>query len=429
MDLLAKRAPMQSPSHKTMIPRSEALEIVTRLRTEQLSAKSTTSVSVRDSAGKILGESIDAPVTSPERNYATMDGFAFDATDAYPLRLLDRQVFPEDNPDPIESGEAVRIATGAPLPEGANAVLKREDATIEEDDVDSGDKATSKPKLSGLEITPGTYTYERGSNMTAGQSLFTRGETLSARDTILLGDIGRTTVEVIEPFSVGFLATGTEIHEGTRTDLDSPMLASLVSQWGHNAGRIDSVSDELDQVTAGISAFAEEYDVVVTTGGTSVGKKDYVIRALAELGEVEFHCVLLRPGKPIAVARLPDHDAVAFAIPGKPVGAYTVATLVMRAFFTGEVIPGQTMELEVDRAVGIGKTGFEYAIPVSINSDGETVRPFGHVDSDLRVYGSVFDPSVLSSTTRATRADGFFITESGVDAGEMVSVYPYSALE
>jgi len=93
-----------------------------------------------------------------------MDGFAFDATDEYPLSIVGDEVFPEDEPPSIDSGEAVRIATGAPLPSGANAVLKREEATTEDG------------TLRGEPLDPGTYTYERGSNLSAGETLFEQGE-------------------------------------------------------------------------------------------------------------------------------------------------------------------------------------------------------------------------------------------------------------
>jgi len=161
-----------------------------------------------------------------------------------------------------------------------------------------------------------------------------------------------------------------------------------------------SVPDEGDRVERRIAELASEADVVVTTGGTSVGKKDYVIDALESLGDVVFHRVRIRPGKPIAVARLPDHDALAVAIPGKPIGAYVSAALVARPLFTGDRTT-PTLERTITHDVGLGPEGFEYAIPVTLEGDDAT--PLGHVDSPLAVYEETFDPSVLSSSTRARR--------------------------
>ncbi|MFB6303751.1 MAG: molybdopterin-binding protein, partial [Haloferacaceae archaeon] len=173
-------------------------------------------------------------------------------------------------------------------------------------------------------------------------------------------------------------------------------------------------------------------------GGTSVGDKDQAVRALRDLGDLRFHRVRLRPGKPLAVADLPDHDAVGVAVPGKPVGAHAVTTLVARPLFRDD--PLATVPARFARDVGVGAEGFDYAIPVTLDdADGDTpdgtsgdvpsAFPLGHVDSPLPVYRETFDPSVLSASTRATRADGFVLTREGVEAGERVDVVPYPVVE
>lgn len=280
--------------------------------------------------------------------------------------------------------------------------------------------------LRGKDIEPGTDTYERASNVRRGETSFPAGERLSAKDALVLGELGRQTVTVADPFSTGLLATGTELHGGRQPDLDSPMLAALVRSWGHGARCEGTVPDERDRVLDRIVEVAERHDVVVTTGGTSVGTKDHAIAALAERGDVLFYRVAVRPGKPVAVARLPSHGAVAFANPGKPIGAHTIATLVARPFFVGEE-PLATATASFARDVDVGPSGFEYVVPVSV-SDGEAM-PLGHADSALRVYEETYDPSVLTSSTRASRADGFVVTETGLAAGDDVAVVPYHPLE
>jgi hypothetical protein len=150
------------------------------------------------------------------------------------------------------------------------------------------------------------------------------------------------------------------------------------------------------------------------------------LAALESLGDVVFHRVRIRPGKPIAVARLPDHDALAVAIPGKPIGAYVSAALVARPLFTGDR-PTPTLERTITHDIGLGPEGFEYAIPVTLEGDDAT--PLGHVDSPLAVYEETFDPSVLSSSTRAATADGFVLTTEPLDAGARVHVIPTDSLE
>ncbi|WP_435346733.1 molybdopterin molybdotransferase MoeA [Haloarchaeobius sp. HRN-SO-5] len=404
--------------HDDMLWRTDAVDRVLALRDEFFETLDAEPVPLDAVAGRVLASAVEAPADVPARDHATMDGFAFGAADDYPLTVREQEVFPEDDPPALSPGEAVRIATGAPLPEGADVVLKREEATVSDGD------------LRGPDVEAGTYVYERASNVAAGETLFDAGDRLSPKDAILLGDVGVESVPVRTRLSVGVAATGTEIHEGRQSDLDSNMLAGLVRSWGHDATYEGSTPDEYEVVRSLVERVAREHDVVMTTGGTSVGHKDHVVRALADLGEVLFHRVRIRPGKPIAVARLPEQDAVAFAIPGKPVGAHTVTSLVARPFFVG---PSATRagEAAVDATlstdVGLGPEGFEYAVPVTL-SDGRAT-PLGHVDSPLAVYEDTYDPSVLSSSTRATRADGVVVTTGALSAGETVAVVPYEALE
>lgn len=399
---------------REMVWRAEAADLLLELRESFLTEQRTESIVPADVAGRTLATDLVAERNQPPVSRSTMDGYAFDATDDYPLALREEKVFPEDEPPTLASGEAIRIFTGAPLPAGANAVLKQEQAVVEDG------------RLRGDAIVPGTYMYERGSNVSEGERLFEGGERLTPKDTLLLGDLGYDTVAVHDRFDVALLATGTEIHEGRQRDLDSPMLAGLVQSWGHRPTHEGTVPDEYRRVRDRIADLADDYDVVVTTGGTSVGDKDHVVRALDALGEVLFHRVRIRPGKPLAVARLPDHGAVAVAVPGKPVGAHAVTTLVARSFFSGEtVLPTLSTTLTAD--VGIDVSGFEYAVPVLL--DGEEATPLGHAESPLSVYDETFDPSVLSSSTRASRADGFFLTESDRAAGDDVAVVPYAMVE
>lgn len=400
--------------HTDMIWRSAAFERVARLREDALEETPTKTVPIDEITGRTVAKAVVAEENLPANDHATMDGYAFDARSGYPYRVVDTEIFPEQEPPAIESDEAIRIATGAPLPERANAVLKREEATV-----DDG-------YLTGTSTEPGTYVYERGSNVAQGETLLDAGERLSPKDAILLGDIGLETVSVHERFDVGVLATGTEIHEGRQSDLDSAMLAGLTRSWGHRATYEGTTPDEYEMVESAIDDLASEYDVVLTTGGTSVGHKDYVVRALEALGNIRFHRVKVRPGKPIAAARLSDHDCVVFAIPGKPIGAHTIATIIVRPFFTADTsLPA--VDATLVRDVEIGEPGFEYAIPVRLDT-GEAM-PLGHVDSRLAVYEGTFDPSVLSSSTRASRADGFVLTESDLLNGDSVEVIPYPVVE
>lgn len=399
---------MQDP-----LPRTEAVKRVARLRPTLLGCLSIEEVPIDDLRGRTVAAEIVAEADRPAHDHATMDGYAFAADDTGPLEVIDEQVYPESDPPELAKGQALRIATGAPLPARADTVVKVEDATVADGELDH-------PNL-----PRGTYVYERGSNVRAGDRLYTAGERLSPMDAILLRDLGHDSLEVHARARVAILATGTEIHEGKIHDLDSAMLSNLVRSWGHEPELVGSVPDDRDHVRARVSRLGDEYDAVMTTGGTSVGPTDYVIDALDHLGEVLFHRVAIRPGKPIAVARLAQSNAIAIAIPGKPIGAFVSAAFVARPLFTGHTsLPSRTIELTRD--VGLGPPGFEYVIPVSLSDD--RAMPLGHIDSPLAIYRDTFDPSVVSSSTRAATADGVVITTEELVAGETVEVVPIEAV-
>lgn len=399
-------------AYDELLKRAEAISRMRDLRAAiDVSDEETVALDAID--GRILARDIVSSYDYPPRSIATMDGFAFDASEGFPLTVVG-EVFPEDEPPTLLPGQAVRIATGAPLPTRSNAVLKREDATLEDE------------LLTGETIEEGTYVYRQGSNITAGEVVLDTGQRLSARHAIVLADLGYEEVTVQRGLSVGILATGSEIHEGVSTDLDSPMLSGLIRRWGHRPSLCGTVPDDYETVRDRIAELAADHDVVVTTGGTSVGRKDHVIHALDDLGSIAFHGVRIRPGKPIGVAVIAEQDAIALAIPGKPVGAFTIAVAVCRAFFTG-TNETSSIEATLTRSIAIPRHGFEYWIPVSLEPTEELpeAMPLGHTDSSLQVYTETFSPSVLSSSTKAVCADGIIITESDLVDGEQVSVVPF----
>ncbi|WP_257299103.1 molybdopterin molybdotransferase MoeA [Haloarchaeobius sp. FL176] len=400
--------------------RDRAAEHLLSLHANALATRDTETVTADAVADRSLVDAVVAPEAVPPHDYATMDGFAFDAADDYPLTLVGNEVTPDDDPPELGPGEAVRIATGAPLPERATAVVKREDATV------------ADGELTCPALAPGTHVYERGSTVRAGETVFEAGERLSPKDAVLLDDLGVGSVRVHDRASAGVVATGTEIHEGTQPDRDSNMLLGLARSWGHDAVHAGTAPDDPDAVRALLADAAESHDVVVSTGGTSVGHGDHVVDALADLGELVVHGVELRPGKPVTVAQLPEQDAVAVALPGKPVAAHTAACLVARPLFTGSaslptLTAASTVALDTPETDAIAGEAVEYAVPVTL-ADGRAT-PLGHPDSGLDIYDRTFDPSVLASSTRATRADGLVLTQDGFAAGETVAVVPYEALE
>jgi molybdopterin molybdotransferase len=391
------------------IPRSVAVERLLGVRADR-EGIGTERVGLGRAAGRVLAEPIDAPADVPRYDRATMDGYAFATADAFPLQVVG-EVFAEDDPPTIERGEAVAVATGAPLPAAADAVLPREDATVEDG------------RLTGPALSAGTNVYPSGATAAAGERLFEAGARFAPRHAALLRDVGVGTATVRRRLDVGLIATGTEIHEGEQPDRDSEALENLIRGWGGRPSMAGTVPDDAGATREAIAAAAAEYDVVVTTGGTSVGRADHVVRVLGE-HDLLFRGVALRPGRPVTVATV-DGTTVC-ALPGKPIAAHTAATLVVRPLFTGESrLPTVAADVSVD--VTVPGDDVAFAIPVMLE-DG-TAMPLGHADSSLALYDDRFAPGRVASSTRVTLADGLVLTETGIETGERVEVVPYEVIE
>lgn len=387
-----------------LVWRPLAIDQVVKLRNETFDQRGESHIDIKECAGRTLAQDIVAEADYPSVNKATMDGYAVNSEVDPPHQVVG-EVFPEDKPPDIDRDNAVKITTGAQLPSNTDAVVKKEIATVDEG------------YLQSSEASEGTYVYQRGTNVKEGEVLFEEGRQIHPRDTLLLGDIGYTKIPVFSQLSAGILATGTEIHTDEQKDLDSPMLANLIRSWGHDPTYEGSVPDTYEEVKDRILDLSKTHDVLMTTGGTSVGEKDYVIKVLDELGKILFHRVRIRPGKPIAVATI--NGCVVFAIPGKPVGAYIITSLIARPFFTAaHKFNTRKMDISVD--IKLSTSGFEYAIPVIFGE--KEAHPLGHTSSNLPVYDSVFNPSILSSSTRAVQADGLVLVEEELTAGETVDI-------
>lgn len=396
--------------NRELVPRSVAVERIAESRSTALATVTTERVDLDAIAGRTLADDVHAPRDVPPHDYATMDGYAATADDDPPLAVVG-EVAPEDEPPDIDPGTAVRIATGAPLPPRADAVVKRENATVVDDE------------LTDWDLAAGTNVHRRGTTAEADERLFAAGDRLAPRHAALCRDVGLDTVPVRERFSVGIVATGTEIHEGRQPDRDSAFLANLVRSWGHVPADPRTVPDDPAAVRETIETAAADHDVVLTTGGTSVGTADHVSSVLADHDPL-FAGVRLRPGRPVTAAVMDGTPLV--ALPGKPIAAYTAAVLVARPLFTGQV-ELSTVTAVPEHRVGMPDADREYAVPVVLN-DGRATA-LGHVDSSLPLYDDRFKPGLIAASTRATLADGFVLTETALEPGESIDIVPYPAVE
>jgi molybdopterin molybdotransferase len=290
-------------------------------------------LSLDAAAGRILNESVTASLALPPFDNSAMDGYAVRAAEvqqaspATPVRLKVRATLPAGKvcSEEINSGECVRLFTGAPMPRGADAVVMQEDTRREGDTV---------AILDG--VKPGENVRCRGEDVSAGMVLAPSGAEISAGLIGLLGAVGQAQVRVGRRPVVGLIATGSELREpgqslqpGQIYESNRAMLVPLVTQAGGLAKVYPIVADTLPATTTALENAFRECDFVLTSGGVSVGEMDFVKAAFTALGgKMEFWRVAIRPGKPFVFGT--RGTKFLCGLPGNPVSAFVTFLLLVR---------------------------------------------------------------------------------------------------
>ena len=377
-------------------------------------------VPLRQAAGRVLAASIVSDVDVPGFDRATMDGYAVvaastDGATAYtrlPLKVIGDSMPGSHFDGCLSPGEAVRIMTGAPIPRGADAVLPAEWV---EEETDGG----SPHNVSALAaVSPGKNLGRRGEDIAAGTILLEPGRVLRPQDLGVLSSVGQGEARVVRRPRVRLAITGNELlPAGSHSkdfhivDANGPMLSAFIERDG---GLVDFPGLVRDDHKAILDALLADVDVVVVSGGSSVGIEDLAPMLVAQQGELVVHGIAMRPSSPTGLGRI-AHRLI-FLLPGNP-----VSSLCAYDFFAGRAI----------RALGGRCKEWPYR-----TTRGKLSRkissPIGRLDyARVKIAGDLVDPlavggaSLLSSTTRA---DGFVIVgddSEGFGAGAEVKVWLY----
>jgi len=371
---------------------------------------------VTEAWGRVLAETLTAPVDVPHFNRAAMDGFAVRGEETFgasaynpiPLQVVGQSLPGKPFAGEVSAGTAVRIMTGAPLPQGADAVLMAELAEAVGDSIQVAEA-----------VPPEKHVGKIGEDVRSGALLFRQGRCLRPQDVGMLTSVGIPEVAVIRKPTVELLITGSELlAPGTQpsgvqiVDSDSVMLRSLVKRDSGNLLGIQHLSDDREPLRKALLDSTAE--VVIVTGGTSVGLEDHAPTLLSELGELLVHGIPMRPAAPMGFGLLGERKV--FLLPGNPVSCFCAYDcFVARALrLLGGRNPDwpyatQTVRLKTKISSQIGR--IEY-VRLRLDDDGAEVLASGGA-------------SILSSTTQA---DAFFLTEEeseGIAAGETISVWRY----
>jgi molybdopterin molybdotransferase len=375
-------------------------------------------VALNDAAGRVLAEAVTAVTDVPPFDRAAMDGYAIRGeesfgADAYsPARF---RIVGEARPGRpfagvVGPGEAVAIMTGAPLPAGADTVVR----------VEATRRAGEIAEV--VEATPiGRHVGRRGEDVAAGTTGLAAGRRLRPQDLGVLSAVGCGDVPVVRRPRVAVLITGAELlPPGTAAegccipDMNSPMLAALVARDGGTARIIGPLRDERPILQETLLEAARSSDLVFVSGGSSTGAEDHAPGLVAELGEIVAHGVALRPASPAGVGLIDGVPVV--LLPGNP-----VSCLCAYDFFAGRI---------VRRMAGLAPEwpyrSVERPLATKLASE------LGRVDyARVRVGPEGVEPLAISGAsilTSTTRADGFVVVPAdreGYPAGAVVRVWLY----
>ena len=371
--------------------------------------------------GRVLFSAVESREYVPGFDRSTVDGYAvraadtFGCSDAIPalLALQGEVNMGEAAAEKLQNGSCIYVSTGGAVPKGADAVVMIEHTE------DYGDSTIGITKA----VAPGENLIYKGDDVYPGKPVISAGRLIAAQDIGALAAMGITEVEVCRRLAVAIISTGDELVSADETpadgqirDLNSPMLAAMVTQAGCEPRCYGIVPDDTEKLSAALDKALKECDVVLISGGSSVGAKDATDEVIESKGEVLFHGIAMKPGKPTILGKVGMKPV--WGLPGHPVAAFLVGHIFVRpllAQLMGREVNTYTMPAQLTESVSANHGRAQYNGAHLVFCDGEWYA----------------QPVRGKSGLIATLADteGYFCIprdKEGAAAGEIVSVTLYS---
>ena len=278
-------------------------------------------------SNRILAQDLEALVDVPPADNSAMDGYALRMADLdKPIIEISQRIAAGQAPTPLQEGTCARIFTGAETPSGAELVVMQE----ETEQVDGGIRIIGDHKL-------GAFIRRAGQDVKQGTQVLTQGTRLSARHLGVLASMGIAEVEVYRPLKVAVISTGSElVNPGESLDAghiynsNRYQLAGLLADLNMEFVDLGIVADNAEATLQALQQAAQQADVVVTSGGVSVGEEDYVKASVETLGELKVWKLAIKPGKPLAYGRIGNTPF--FGLPGNPASVLVTFMVIARPY-------------------------------------------------------------------------------------------------
>ena len=378
-------------------------------------------VPIRSTLGRVLAEDCISPIDVPAHTNSAMDGFAFAGEDlpdqgVREYRVVATSLAGQVTERRCAEGECIRIMTGAPMPPGTDTVVMQEHVEALDDDRIRIDARHRR----------GQNVRQAGEDIARGRSVFAAGRRLRSADLGVLASLGFAELRVGRRPRVAFFSTGDELRsigetlaEGEIYDSNRYTLFAMLEEAGADITDLGVVRDNPDELAAAFADASAVADVVITSGGVSVGEADYTKTILAEAGEMSFWTIAMKPGRPLTFGRL--GDAAFFGLPGNPVAVMLTFQQFVRPalhYLAGGGWPERLVvqaHCETDLKKKPGRFEFVRAILQRDAAGGLRARPAG-------AQGS----GVLTSMSRANCLILLAEDCAGVRSGDLVAVEPFS---
>ncbi len=405
------------PPRQTLKPLDDALA---ELLAHAVPLNRTETVLTLDADGHVLAQDVVAALSVPAHDNSSMDGYAVRSADwqsAQAVLQVNQRIAAGSSGNPLAARSAARIFTGAPIPEGADAVVMQEECTISPDGSVS---IATQP-------TAGQWIRKRGEDVTLGRTVLSKGELLAPESIGLAASIGSDKLCVAAPVRVALFSTGDELvmpgdvapadmKPGAIYNSNRFFLRALLQRLGCTVTDMGIVPDKLEATKAALAEASASHDLVLTSGGVSVGEEDHIKPAVQELGQLDLWQIAIKPGKPFAYGKIGTAHFI--GLPGNPVSSFVTFLLLVRPFIRR--LQGATA-LAPDSIAACARFDWPRA-----DNRREFLRVKRNPDGGLDLFSNQ-SSGVLTS---AVWADGLVDNPAGktIAHGDIVQFIPFSSL-